>query len=199
MTQHPYGSDELDRVDPELDGVAHELERYAARRSGDAPAGLAATVKEAIAAEPDPAIGWWQRLVAGPAAWGATGRSIAVAAVVMLLLVGSVAVGQLLNVAGPNVGSSPSPAISPSERPTPSSPASPSSSPSPSPSASPTRGPSTPAATPSDDDDDETPEPEETPEASDDDNSGPGGGDDNETPEPSDDSSGPGGGGGDDD
>ena len=194
MTRHPYGSDELDRVDPELDAVAVELERYAAARSTDPPAGLAAIVKDAIAAEPLPAVGWWQRLVAGPAAWGATGRSIAVAAVVMLLLVGSLAVGQLLDVNRPNVGSSPSPILSPSERPTPSSTESPSPSPSPSTSPTPTAPPSTPSATPSDDngggDDSETPEP------SDDDNSGPGGG--GETPEPSDDDSSGSGGGGDD-
>jgi len=169
MTQHPYGSDELDRVDPELDAVAHELERYAAARGTDAPPGLAASVKEAIAAEPDPVIGWWQRLLAGPAAWGATGRSVAAAAVVMLLLVGSLAVGQLLDVAGPDVGSSPSPIVSPSERPTPSPTTSPSPSSSASPSPTPSQAPSTPAATPSDDD-------VETPEPSDDDNSGPGGG-----------------------
>jgi hypothetical protein len=199
MTQHPYGSDELDRMDPELDTVALELERYAAARSADPPSGLAAIVKDAIADEPVPVIGWWHHLLAGPVAWGATGRSIAVAAVVLLLLVGSVAVGQLLDVTRPSVGSSPSPVISPSERPTPS--YSPSPSPSPSVSPTPSQAPSTPAATPGDDDgggggggrDDESPEP------SNDDNSGPGGGADNETPEPNDDNSGPGGGGGDDD
>ena len=113
MTQHPYGSDELDRMDPELDGVALELERYAAARSADAPAGLAAIVKDAIADEPAPVIGWWHRLLAGPVAWGATGRSIAVAAVVMLLLVGSVAVGQLLDVSPAERGQLPVPDRSP--------------------------------------------------------------------------------------
>ena len=197
MTQHPYGSDELDRMDPELDAVALELERYAAARSADPPAGLAAIVKDAIADEPTPVIGWWHRLLAGPVAWGATGRSIAVAAVVMLLVVGSVALGQLLNVTRPSVGSSPSPILSPSERPSPSSSTSPSSSPSPSPSVlpMPSEAPSTPAATPSDDDGGGGGGGGESPEPSDDDNSGPGGGGDNETPEPSqDDNSGPGGG-----
>lgn len=199
MTQHPFGHDELDRVDTGLDAVAHELERYAAGRSDDAPAGLAAAIREAIAAEPEPRVGWWQRFVAGPAAWGATGRAIAVAGVLVLALVGSLAVGQLLNVAGPNVGTSPdpSPSVAPSEQPSPSltpSP-SPSSSPTDSPEPSPSATPSTPSATPSDDHggDGETPEP------TDDDNSGPGGGgDDDETPEPTDDNSGRGGGGDDD-
>jgi hypothetical protein len=193
MTRHPYGPDELDRVDADLDAVAHELERYAARHDADVPPGLAAAIREAIAAEPDPRVGWWQRFVAGPAAWGPTGRAVAVAGVITLALAGSIAVGQVLNVLGPNVGSSPaaSPIVSPSEVSTPS--ASPS--PSPSPSATPTQEPtptvtpSSPAASPTDDDGDV-----ETPEPSDDDNSGPGGGGhDDETPEPTDDSSGRGG------
>jgi hypothetical protein len=194
VTQHPFGHDELDRVDPGLDAVAHELERYAAGRSDDAPAGLAAAIREAIAAEPEPSVGWWQRFIAGPAAWGATGRAVAVAGVLVLALVGSLAVGQLLNVAGPNVGTSPdpSPSVVPSERPSPSVTPSPSPSPTDTAERSPSATPSTPSATPSDDHggDDETPEP------TDDDNSGPGGGgDDDETPRPTDDNSGPGGGG----
>ncbi len=193
MTRHPYGPDELDRVDADLDAVAHELERYAAVRSGDAPPGLAAAIREAIAAEPDPHVGWWQRLIAGPAAWGATGRAVALAGVITIALAGSIAVGQVLNVLGPNVGGSPapSPSLSPSEVSTPSATPSPSPSPSPTPTLqpTPTTAPSTPTASPTDDDGGV-----ETPEPSDDDNSGPGGGHDDETPEPTDDSSGRGGG-----
>lgn len=195
MTRHPYGPDELDRVDGDLDAVAHELERYAVRQDADVPPGLAASIQAAIAAEPDPHVGWWQRFVAGPAAWGATGRAVAVAGVITLALAGSIAVGQVMNVLGPNFGSSPAP--SPSEVSTPSATPSPSPSPSPTPtpSPSPTTAPSTPTASPTDDDGGV-----ETPEPSDDDNSGHGGGDDNETPEPSEsDHSGPGGGGGGDD
>lgn len=195
MTSHPYGPDELDRVDADLDAVAHELERYAAGRSADAPAGLVASIHEAIAAEPDPSVGWWQRFVAGPAAWGATGRAVAMAAVFALAVVGSIAVGQVLNSVSPNFGSSPgaSPSVSPSDVSTPSASPSPSPSATPSEAPTPTTVPSTPSASPSDDDGGRG-----TPEPSDDDNSGHGGGDD-ETPEPSEeDHSGPGGGGGDD-
>jgi hypothetical protein len=198
MTRHPYGPDELDRVDADLDAVAHELERYAAGQDADVPPGLAAAIHDAIAAEPDPRVGWWQRFVAGPAAWGATGRAVAVAGVITLALAGSIAVGQVLNVLGPNVGSSPapSPSVSPSDVSTPSASPSPSPSPSPTPTLqpTPTTAPSTPTASPTDDDGGV-----ETPEPSDDDNSGPGGGDDDETPEPSEsDHSGRGGGGDDD-
>ena len=33
MIRHPYGPDELDRTDPELDGIAEQLQDYAAGQS----------------------------------------------------------------------------------------------------------------------------------------------------------------------
>ena len=65
MTRHPYGHDELDRVDPELDRVAGELERYAAARSGEPPLGLAARIQAAIDDEPERRAGWWAPFTAG--------------------------------------------------------------------------------------------------------------------------------------
>lgn len=187
MTRHPYGHDELDRVDPELDAVAQEIERSLEGDVADAPAGLRARVHAAIDAEPDPAIGWWRRLTGG--AGSAGGRrpvgAFAGAALAVLVLVAAVAVGQFIRDARENVGASPSPSApasptTPSATPSPSPTLSPSPSPSPSPTVRPTPTPtvvptSVPTVTPTasgddDDDDDETPEPSET------DNSGPGGG-----------------------
>jgi hypothetical protein len=190
MSMHPYGPDELDRHDPSLDAVADRLERYASDRRDEAPIGLAASIQSAIDEAPDPAIGWWSQLLAGPVAWGAPARGLVTAGVFVLIVAGALAVGQFAQWARDgNLGSSPSapavvspsPSTSPTESPTPSL------SPSPSPTETPipTRTPTdTPAPTPADDDDDdevETPEPSET------DNSGPGGGGDDDG-----DSSGPG-------
>jgi hypothetical protein len=189
MSIHPFGPDELDRQDASLDAVADRLERYASDHRVDAPAGLAASIRAAIDEAPDPAVGWWSRLLAGPAAWGAPARMAATAGVFVLVVAGALAAGQFAQWArsGGGSGSSPSvPAVvspSPSTSPTPTESPTPSPSPSPSPSDTPTPT-RTPNATPSDDDDDDdevgTPEPSES------DNSGPGGGDDD------DDSSGPG-------
>jgi hypothetical protein len=184
MTRHPYGHDELDRVDPELDAVAREMERIVSREADDVPDGLRGRIHAAIDAEPDPAAGWWQRLTG---AGGSNGRrpvgAMAGAGLAALALVAAVAVGQLIRDARDDVGASPSPSVqlSPSIPPTPSPTTSPSFSPSPtptptalpptpSPSVAPTAAPTVAPTASDDDDDDETPEPSET------DNSGPGGG-----------------------
>ncbi|HEY6607869.1 MAG TPA: hypothetical protein VI277_01610 [Candidatus Limnocylindria bacterium] len=197
MTHHPYGPDELDRADPELDEVAHAIERYALDHDGKMPAGLPSRIIAAIDMEPDPEPRWWAVLLAGPRAWRPAGRLAAMAAVIAIATVGAVALGAIVEGVRPSVGTSspPSPIISPSEAPTdavtpsptPSLSSSPSSSATPSslqasPAPSPTVVPATAVPTASDDDDeDETPEPSES------DNSGPGGGG-------GDDDSGPGGG-----
>ena len=189
MTHHPYGPDELDVHDEELDRVAHALEAYAADRTGPVPAGLPSRIVAAIEAEPDSAQGWWASLLAGPRSWHPIGQLSAVAAVVVIAAVGAFALAGIVDELRPDVGATPpaSPVVVPSDSPAPSD--SPSPSPSPSPTASPTptlaptvapTPPSTPVpATPvptASDDDDETPEPDDTPEPSDSDNSGPGGG-----------------------
>jgi hypothetical protein len=183
MTHHPYGPDELDRADPELEGVAHELERYATSQHGQPPPDLVGRIHAAIDAVPDPERHWWTSLLVGPGSWRPVGRMMAAAAVLAIAVLGAVAVGQVIDSVRPDVGTSPqpSPVTRPSESPTPS--ASPS--PTPTPTASPTPTPSvepsltvTPTPPPAtavptasdDDDDDETPEPSES------DNSGPGGG-----------------------
>jgi len=184
MSRYPYGPDELDRNDPELDEVAQRLERYSDNRRGEPPVGLAARIHAAIDDEPDPARGWWQSLIAGPRTWRPMMRTMAVAGVAALAVVGALAVAQLIGDVPPNVGASPSPEVieSPSELPSasPSPTASPSPSPSPSPTVAPTSVPTAPPASSplptatdddDDDDDDETPEPSES-----DDNSGSGGG-----------------------
>jgi hypothetical protein len=191
VTRHPYGPDELDRHDPELDRVAHELEAFGSEQDRSMPPGLVARIQMAIDAEPDPSRGWWVALLSTAGGWQRTGRMVAVAAVVAVAVVGALALGQILDVVRSDVGTSPQPSPSalPSDSPSPSPSPSPTATPSASPSPSPTVAP-----TASDDDGVGTPEP------SDDDTSGPGGGgDDDETPEPDEtDHSGPGGGGGDD-
>jgi len=184
MSRYPYGHDELDRNDAELDEVAHRLERYADGRRGEPPVGLAARIHAAIGDEPDPARGWWQSLIAGPRVWPPMVRTMAAAGVATLAVVGAVAVAQLMGDVGPNVGASPSPQVidspsqSPSVSPSPTASPSPSPSPSPTPTVAPTSVPTappasspSPTATDDDDDDDETPEPSES-----DDDSGSGGG-----------------------
>jgi hypothetical protein len=184
MTHHPYGPDELDLHDPELDQVAQALEEYATDRTGSAPAGLQSRILAAIDAEPDPEAGWWARLLAGPRTWHPLGQLGAAAAVIVIAAAGAFALAQVVDVLRPDVGATPppSPILVPSESPTPSDSRSPSPSPSPtrSPSPSPTLAPTppstpvpvTPVPTASDDDDDD----DETPEPSESDNSGPGGG-----------------------
>jgi hypothetical protein len=184
MTHHPYGPDELDRADPDLDRVAHELEQYASGYEGRPPIGLAGRINAAIDAEPDPQRGWWATLLAGPGTWRVS-RAMAAAAVIAIAVVGALALGQIVESLRPDVGSTPppSPVVSPSDSPSPSPTPTPSPSPSPTlsptptvaptiaPTLSPTSVPSTPVPTASDDDDDD-----ETPEPSESDNSGPGGG-----------------------
>jgi hypothetical protein len=184
VTRHPYGPDELDRVDVELDEVAHRLERHAEGRAGDPSPGLQARIHAAIDAEPDPARGWWGRLIGGPGAWAPVARAFATAGLA-LAIVGAVAIGVTLRDARPDIGSSPTPSVvvspapessaaspspTPSATPTPT--ATPSPTDSPRPTVAPTVRPATAAPTASDDDDDET----ETPEPSGSDHSGSGGG-----------------------
>jgi hypothetical protein len=185
---NPYDPAELGRHDPELDRVAHELERQVAEMGGEPPLDLSRRIMAAIDEEPIPASRWaWLGGFGGPA------RLLATAAVILIAVVGALAIGSLVEQARPDVGgpSSPSavpslsasPTSSPTASPSPTPTASPSPTATPSPSATPTLEPTV-RPTPSDDDEIETPEPSE----SDDDNSGPGGG--------GDDNSGPGGGDG---
>ena len=181
---NPYDPHELDRLDPELDRVARELEEHAAAVGGEPPLDLASRVWAAIENEPLPASRWaWLAGLRRPA------RGLAAAAILVAAVTGALAIGSLIDDARPDVGGPSAPAVLPS----------PSATPVVQPTDSPTASPSptvTPSATPSADDDEvESPEPSE----SEDDNSGPGGGDEVETPEPSEsdtDNSGPGGGGG---
>lgn len=167
---NPYDPSELDRVDPELDRIARQLEDHAARTPGEPPLDLVSRVWAAVEAEPVPSSRW-----AWLAAWRRPARAVAMAAVVVAAVTGALAVGQLLNGLRPDVGGPPTPVVlpSPSTEPSPSSTPSATPSPTPSPTSVPTLAPSTPQATASDDDDEiETPEPSESEE----DNSGPGGG-----------------------
>lgn len=176
---NPYDPSELDRVDPELDRVARQLEAHAARTEGEPPLDMVSRVWAAVEAEPAPSSRWvWLT------AWRRPARGLAMAAVVVAAVTGALAVGQILDGLRPDVGGPPTPAVlpspsmepthSPSPSPTPSPTASPTPSPTASPTASPTpvptAGPSTPLPLPSPDDEIETPKP------SGDDNSGPGGG-----------------------
>jgi hypothetical protein len=187
---NPYDPHELDRLDPELDRVARQLEEHAAGAGGEPALDLPSRIWAAIEDEPAPASRW-----AWVGGWRGPARALAAGAVVVAAVTGAIAIGALIDRARPDVGGPPTPAIVPSPSESPS--AQPTLSPSPivtptlSPSAtpSPTVAPATPRPTPSDDEDEiETPEPSE----SDDDNSGPGGGGSGG------DNSGPGGGGGDD-
>ena len=191
MIRHPYGPDELDRTDPELDGIAEQLQDYAAGQSATPPVDLAARIHAAVDAEPDPAVGWWARLTGSIAGWGTLARGLTAAAVVTAAIVAAFAVGGLTDlVRGPvSPGTTPSPSVvispspSPTISPTPSVTPSPSPRPSPSPTVSPSPSQTT-VPTPTDDGGGvETPEPSES------DHSGPGGGGGG------DDNSGPGGGG----
>jgi len=188
---NPYDPHELDRLDPELDRVARQLEEHAAEARGEPPLDLAQRIWAAIEDEPAPTSRWgWLTGWRGPARW------LAAAAVVVAAVTGTIAIGSLIDRARPDVGGPPTPIVvpSPSESPSLETSPSPSASPSPTmtPAPSPSATPSTVAQpTPSDDDDEiETPEPSE----SDDDNSGPGGGGGDNSGPGGGDNSGPGGG-----
>jgi hypothetical protein len=164
---NPYDPHELDRLDPELDRVARELEEHAAGVRGEPPLDLASRVWAAIENEPPPASRWaWLAGLRRPA------RGLAAAAVVVAAVTVALAIGSLIDDARPDVGGPSAPEILPS--------------PSETPSLEPTVSPSptvTPRPTPSDDEDDddevETPGPRESGGAS----SGPrGGGGDNSGP-----------------
>jgi hypothetical protein len=183
MTRHHYDPSELDRLDPALDGVAAELERYAAEASGEPPAGLTSSILRAIDEEPAPRTG----LAALLAGWGWSARTLAAVAVLGAAVVGGLALGGLIGRVQPDVGASPdasateratpmpSETASPTPSVSPTSTPSPSPTPTPTPSPTPTVAPATPIPTATDDDDEiETPEPSE----SDDDSSGSGSGSD---------------------
>ena len=122
MIRHPYGPDELDRTDPELDGLAEQLQDYASGQRSSPPVDLAARIHAAVDAEPDPAVGWWARFSGSMASWGMPARGLAAAAVVTIAIVGALAIGSLADLAreSNNVGTSPSPSVvvSPSPSPT---------------------------------------------------------------------------------
>ena len=166
MIRHPYGPDELDRANPALDRVAERLQAYASDERSGPPVDLAAHIRAAVDASPDPALGWWARVVAPLATTvgGAAAAAVVAAAVIAALVIGDLA--DLIRNPG-NVGTTPSP------------PAILSPSPSPSVTPMPTSGPASEAPGPSATDDHgggvETPEPSES------DNSGPGGGGDSGT------------------
>lgn len=177
MIHHPYGHDELDRPDPELEEVARSLQAHAEASGARVPSpDLAARIHAAIDAEPDPNHGWWARFVSGSAVGARVLRGAFVAGVAAAAVVAAVAFGGLLDGIR-NVGSSPSPLVTPSDEgspaPTTSLPPSPSPSPSPSsPSPLPSGTPA-PTATDDDDDDDDHDDASESPEP-----------DDSESPEP---------------
>jgi hypothetical protein len=182
MTRHPFDPSELDRVDASLDRTAERLERYASETDTSVPAGMVGRIQAAIDDEPAPRQGWWATLMAG-GPWRRPATALATAAVILVVVVGAVALGDLFEGLR-NVGASPSPVVTPSESPSSSPTPTPSATPSPTPTAAPTVSPTpvptispttTVAPTPSDDDDEsETPEPSDDSDDSDD--SGPGGG-----------------------
>ena len=63
MTLNHFDPSELDRVDPELDELAEELQSYAADASPVPPLALSTRILDALDAEPVPA-GWRARLAA---------------------------------------------------------------------------------------------------------------------------------------
>jgi hypothetical protein len=87
MIRHPYGPDELDRDDPELDEIAEQLQAYASDRRSGPTVDLAARIHAAIDAEPDPPVGWWARLTAAIRGPGTPVRGLAAAAVVATAVV----------------------------------------------------------------------------------------------------------------
>jgi uncharacterized membrane protein YgcG len=181
MTHHPFDSDELGRVDPELDRVAERLERYAAEARAEPPLGLTGMIRSAVDLEPHPR-GRFRALLAR---WSGPARAMAAGAVVVLVVAGAIALGQLVELTRQQVGATPSPTVIPTPT------AIPTPSPTPTPTANPTPSPTpTPAVThePSFSEglETETPEPTESDGSG---NSGPGGGDGSGN-------SGPGGGGG---
>ena len=186
MTRHPFDPNELGRSDAGLDRVAHDLERYAALADGEPPMDLAARIRAAVDAQPRS-----RRPIASfLAAWSRPARALVGAAAVVLVVVGAVALGQLIERTREQVGSTPSPSVTVTPTPTPT--PSPTPTPTPTPSATPSPSPTpsiTPEVSPSNDDfEPETPEPSESDDSGGSDNSGPGGGGGS-------DNSGPGGGG----
>ena len=171
MTRHPFDSDELGRVDPELDGVAERLESYAAEARGEPPLGLTARIRTAVDLEPHSR----GRFGALLARWSGPVRAMAAGAIVVLVVAGAIALGQLVELTRQQVGASPSPTVIPTPTVVPT----PSPTPTATPTASPTPSPtSTPAMTHepsfSEGFETETPEPTESDGSG---NSGPGGGD----------------------
>src|SRR5687768_1212526 len=106
---NPYDPSELDRVDPELDRIARQLEEHAAGTPGEPSLDLASRVWAVVEAEPIPSSRW-----ASLAAWRRPARAVAMAAVVVAAVTGALAVGQLLNGLRPDVGDQPTPVVVPS-------------------------------------------------------------------------------------
>lgn len=182
MTRHPFDSDELGRNDPDMEQIGARLERYASEAGHEPPVDLAARIRAALDDEPIPSTGWWASMLATVARLHGPARLIVATAVLLVAVLGAVAIGDVIDWARQDTGSSPNPSeiVAPSPTPT----STPTVTPSPTPSPTATASPSPSASDDEDDDEEETPEPSE----SDDDNSGRGGGD----------NSGPGGGGDDD-
>jgi hypothetical protein len=179
MTRHPFDSDELGRVDPELDGVAHRLERYAAEARWEPPVGLTGRIRSAVDLQPHPR----GRFGALLARWSGPARAMAAGALVVLVVAGAIALGQLVELTRQQVGATPIPTVIPTPTAVPTPSPTPSPTPTPTPTASPTPSPtSTPAVTQepsfSEGFETETPEPSESDNSgSGSGNSGPGGGD----------------------
>ena len=105
MTRHPFDSDELGRRDPELDRVGERLERYSAQAGGEPPPDLSGRILAALELEPHPR--GRGRVIRGGLVRART--AIAGAAIVVLLVVGGLALGQLIERTREQVGATPSP------------------------------------------------------------------------------------------
>ncbi len=87
MNPYEPGVD-LDRRDPSLDEVASRLETYAAATGGEPPVDLATRITTAIDDEPRPA-GRWAWL----GTWSAPMRAVAAVAMLVVIVVGTLARG----------------------------------------------------------------------------------------------------------
>lgn len=173
MTRHPFDSGELGRSDQEMDRIGAGLERYASDAGNEPPIDLAARIRATLDHEPIPSSGLWASVLAALAGLHGPARLVMATAVLLAAMLGAVAIGDLVDSARRDTGSSPEPSEVVAPTPTPTPTPSPTPSPTPTPTLSPTPTPSPSPSESDDDDEGETPEPNE----SDDDNSGPGGGD----------------------
>jgi hypothetical protein len=187
MTGSPFDPIELGGSDADLEATAERLDGYVREVDAPVPPDLVARIQASIDAEPEPSRGWWAGLASALVAWRRPAAALAVVAMAVAVIVGSIAIGDLFEDLR-NVGASPDPSpiltpmpsATPSATPTPSLSPSPSPSPSASPSIRPSVAPTSPPSPSESDDDLETPEPSDDPDESDDSggNSGPGGGGD---------------------